>query len=383
MYEGKPLVLMIGGSDTGRTPIAGALLRRALGASAVVRTAGVLSHEGEPAMTEAQMAMEQFGIDISRHVSHPLNSDDQRDADLFLAVDRGTELVLHARFPNDPRVMCLPALADLPDVLDPHRMPLGVWIAAMRQLEEQINKALPAIRRQLNISDHQPPLSGASEAQLPPAAPAFDMSRKLRWDRDEDMQRLMGLINGEIAGENNGSTSEQAEALHEKSALDVGSEADIDDSAASPVAPNWQPEADQQSDLGWNDEPSPTVARQNYQVEAASATEVGEAQPPVDRGAHVAHMLKLIDAAIEVPEIIDWLRLRQALVARLRTVAGQAQGAIDFVAAATLMIEGKLAQCAALPHAQALALLRSSMERLGEPVDANGLGAVGTDLGQW
>src|SRR3712207_2151016 len=102
MYEGKPLLLVVGGSDTGRTPIAAGLLRRALGAGVVVLTAGVLSHAGESAAPEAQMALEQIGVDISRHISRPLDSVDHRAAELLLAVDRGTELVLFTQFPQDP-----------------------------------------------------------------------------------------------------------------------------------------------------------------------------------------------------------------------------------------------------------------------------------------
>ena len=62
MYEGKPLALVVGNTDTGRTPMAAALLRRALGPHVIVQTAGVLSHAGEGATPEAQMAIEQIGL---------------------------------------------------------------------------------------------------------------------------------------------------------------------------------------------------------------------------------------------------------------------------------------------------------------------------------
>ncbi len=59
MYEGKPLAIVVGSSNTGRTPITAGLLRRMLGAHVAVQTAGVLAHEGEGAIPEAQMALEQ------------------------------------------------------------------------------------------------------------------------------------------------------------------------------------------------------------------------------------------------------------------------------------------------------------------------------------
>jgi protein-tyrosine phosphatase len=151
MYEGKPLVIVVGSSSTGRTPITAGLLRQMLGTHVVVQTAGVLAHEGEGAIPEAQMALEQWGIDISDHRSQPLGPEQRQHAELLLAVDRGTALVLQSELPHDPRVTALPALANMPDVLDPHRMPLGIWIAAARQLREQLAQALPALGRSLGI----------------------------------------------------------------------------------------------------------------------------------------------------------------------------------------------------------------------------------------
>ncbi len=159
--EGKPLVVVVGNSNTGRTPIVAGLLRQVLGTRVMVQTAGVLSHEGEGAIPEAQMALEQWGIDISGHRSQPLRPEQRQNAELLLAVDRGTGLVLHTHFPHDPRVTSLPALANMPDIIDPHRMPLGVWIAATRQLREQLEAALPALQQILSIepspaTDSQP-----------------------------------------------------------------------------------------------------------------------------------------------------------------------------------------------------------------------------------
>jgi protein-tyrosine-phosphatase len=152
MLEGKPLLVVIGGSDTGRTPMIAGLVRAALGDHAVVQTAGVLAHVGEGATPEAQMALEQLGINIRNHRAQAFTSMHRRDGDLLLAVDRGTALVLHSELPHDERVASLSALCDQSDVLDPHRMPLGVWVTTARKLQVQVDEAIPLLRQRLGIS---------------------------------------------------------------------------------------------------------------------------------------------------------------------------------------------------------------------------------------
>jgi protein-tyrosine-phosphatase len=359
MYEGKPMVLVIGGTDTGRTPIAAALLRKALGGGVMVRTAGVLSHEGEGAVPEAQMALDQLGIDISRHLSRPLRYEEHRDAEMLLAVDRGTELVLFSEFPNDPRVACLPALANLPDVLDPHRMPLGIWISAVRQLHDQVTAALPEIRTRLKIQDQQPlpPVerrverrkSGGSQGPL-----VLGTGHRTEWDRDEEMQRLMSLINTD-APQNEVTETER--------------EADASEASDEPIG-----DAAQGALEVWDDTP---------EAAQAAAPAPPAAPPAGTRTEHVARIGKVLLAAEELPEIVDWARLRGDVLLRLRAIAGQSSGALDFVPAATLMIEGKLQQCRALPDADALFLLRRSVQRLAEPVGASELAQIGGELAQW
>lgn len=360
MYEGKPMVLVIGASDTGRTPIAAALLRKALGAGVIVRTAGVVSHEGESAMPEAQMALEQMGIDLSRHIARQLKRDEHAQAELLLAVDRGTEMVLFTEFPRAPRVACLPVLADLPDVLDPHRMPLGVWIAAARQLQEQVEAALSAIRTRLNIADQAP---------LPPHPPAVERrtlsgpqplllgtGHKMKWDRDADMQRLLSLINGEAAPDAtlNGQT-EMTAAPPTRVAYDSDESAPVD------------------------------AARDDAAITAVNADLAASADATLElsRAEHVARIVRMLAVAEELPEIIDWLGLRAEIVRHLRAVAEQAEGPLDFAPAAILMIEGKLTHQRVLPDTAALGMLRDAIERLATPLSAAGLATIGGELGQW
>jgi protein-tyrosine phosphatase len=363
MYEGKPLLLVIGGSDTGRSPIAAALLRKTLGTEAVVFTAGVLSHAGESAESEAQMALEQFGIDISSHISRPLEDVEHHRAELLLAVDRGTEMVLSTRFPNDPRVACLSVIAETADVLDPHRMPLGVWIAVTHQIQEQIVQALPELRRRLGLTPQEiQPFPTGQIAQLPPLITG---AGSMQWDTDEHMQRLMQLINDARAPEPEAVSPQQP----------TNGQADLQ-LAAPPIAQDHAP-VDQ------------TMPPTTPGIEAETGSESGKDQAESapnqapSRREHVARLDRMLEVAGDVPEIVDWQRLRQALISRLRALAQQAAGPTDFVAAAALMIEGKLVQHAELPSSQALYLLRRSTARLNVPLSAGDLAAIGGELAEW
>ena len=360
MYEGKPLLLVIGGSDTGRSPIAAALLRKTLGAEAVVFTAGVLSHAGESAAPEAQMALEQFGIDISSHTSRPLDDGEHHRAELLLAVDRGTEMVLCTRFPNDPRVACLSVIAETADVLDPHRMPLGVWIAITHQIQQQIVQALPELRRRLGLTPQEiQPFPGEQMAQLPPPMSGVG---SVQWDTDENMQRLMQLIHDARAPE-----PEAVPPQPTNGSVDL-------DPAATPIAEDQAP-PDETT-------PPPAPVAETGSEPAVERLESAADHMP-SRSEHVARLDRMLEVAGDVPEIIDWPRLRQALISRLRALAQQAAGPTDFVAAAALMIEGKLVQHAALPSPQALYLLRRSTARLNTPLSATDLAAIGGELAEW
>lgn len=408
MYEGKPLILVIGASDTGRTPMAAGLLRRALGAGVVVRTAGVLSHEGEGAMPEAQMALEQVGIDISRHLSRPLRQEEHRKAELLLAIDRGTELVLFSEFPHDPRVTCLPVLAEMPDVLDPHRMPLGVWIAALRQLSDQVSAALPKIRQQLGISDQEtlPQLPREAERRRSSLAHeplALGASHKMQWDRDEDMQRLLQLISGEQRSESgDGEPEAPAAVADEQSAAAqaavqpaLATSVGLGHVASQPPAldNDSAPEAEAKVDSFSFHSTTPAVSSLEPVAQSVEPQASAVPGPPTqpgpqallegDRGAHVTRMLKLLQAAEELPEVVDWARLRQELSNRLRAIAQLSAGPMDFAPAATLMLEGKLIQQATQPSADGLLMLRRAIKRLEVPLNAAALAAIGGELAEW
>jgi protein-tyrosine phosphatase len=144
------LILLVGGSDTGRAPMAAALLRRLLAAQgqpALVESAGVLGHDGDPAEIEARDTMAHMGLDIGEHQARSITDQLVADAALLVAIDNGTALVLRARFPTAVApIHSLGELAGRPrDIPDPFRMQIGAWITYAKEIEALLKAALPRI----------------------------------------------------------------------------------------------------------------------------------------------------------------------------------------------------------------------------------------------
>ncbi len=186
-----PTVLLIGAADTGRAPMAAALLRRAAaqrGYDWTIASAGVVGHDGDPAEPEARDAMLHLGLDISGHRARSLSEELAVEADLLLAVESGTARVVRARFPAAaPRLASLGDLAGRPrDIPDPFRMQIGAWIAYARELDDLLRAALPRIAGRLGAEPPAAPESAdaaALEAPPPAAAPAARAEAAARIER--------------------------------------------------------------------------------------------------------------------------------------------------------------------------------------------------------
>ncbi len=98
-------ILIVGAADTGRAPIAAALLQRLLDTQypgARAESAGVLGHDGDPAEVEARDTMLHMGIDLSGHRARSVDDALAAAAALLLAIDSGTALVLRGRVRQVP-----------------------------------------------------------------------------------------------------------------------------------------------------------------------------------------------------------------------------------------------------------------------------------------
>src|SRR5262245_46027813 len=170
------IILLIGGADTGRAPMAAALLRRLLdqrGYRWGVGSAGVLGHDGDPAEIEARETMTHMGLSVDDHQARSLTDELVEQAALLLAIDSGTALVLRARFPAAAaRTYTLGALAGRQrDIPDPFRMQIGAWITYAREIAALLEAALPRIAELMPTTDHRPPTTEALYGGPSVAAP--------------------------------------------------------------------------------------------------------------------------------------------------------------------------------------------------------------------
>ncbi|HMP40719.1 MAG TPA: protein tyrosine phosphatase, partial [Roseiflexaceae bacterium] len=147
-------VVIVGAADTGRAPIAAALLRRLLitqGIDGAVASAGILGHDGDPASGEALAAADQIGIDLATHQARSISDAIANDARLLIAIDSGIARVLSARMPHvAAKLTTLGELAGKPrNIPDPFKMQLGAWLTYLREIDELLAAALPQIRARL------------------------------------------------------------------------------------------------------------------------------------------------------------------------------------------------------------------------------------------
>ena len=154
-------ILLVGAADTGRAPMAAALLKRLLDARQyawAIESCGVLGHDGAGAEIEARDTMVHMGLDIAEHQARSIDDDLVARAGLIVTIDRGTALVVRARFPDaSGRTYSLGELAGRPrDIPDPFRMQIGAWMTYAREIESMLEAALPRMAEQVPADDRRP-----------------------------------------------------------------------------------------------------------------------------------------------------------------------------------------------------------------------------------
>lgn len=134
------IILLIGAADTGRAPMAVAILRRMLAMHRpdyAIASAGVVGHDGDPAEPEARDALTTLGLDIQEHRARSLTDDIVATATLLICVDSGIARVVRTRYPHTSvPIVTLGELAGRPrDLPDPFRMQIGAWIGYAHEIE--------------------------------------------------------------------------------------------------------------------------------------------------------------------------------------------------------------------------------------------------------
>lgn len=164
----EPKIIIVGAADTGRAPMAVALLERIIahrGLSLAISSAGIVGHDEDPAEPEARAAMRALGLDIEAHRARSLSAELVEAAQLLLAVEAGVARVVRTRFPN-ATIYTLGELAGRPrDIPDPFRMQMGAWVQYANEIESLLRAGLARLLSLLG--------SPAEPAASAPPLPAY------------------------------------------------------------------------------------------------------------------------------------------------------------------------------------------------------------------
>ncbi len=182
MQQQQPFVLVVSAANTGRGPMAVALLQRLLEQARLnwrVETAGVTGHEDDPAEPEARGAMLHLGLDVSEHRARAVDTELVAAADVLLAVDSGIARVLKVTYPDAAaRITSLGDIAgrqrDIPELF---RMQLGAWLSYAIEMETLLKQGFDRLMgmaqaKSLPPADDDTTASMATSPTSAPAVPA-------------------------------------------------------------------------------------------------------------------------------------------------------------------------------------------------------------------
>ena len=186
------MILVVGGADTGRAPMAATMLRKHL-TQIEVESAGVLGHDDDTWQAEARLALQHLGYIPAEHSARSVTRELLARTQLVVCIDRGVARALELQYGID--VQSLPNLAQTPrEVMDPFRMTLDAWLIYGRELEQQVKAALPQIKQFLAGE-----IPAAHQSTEPASSVPTAQTDSLFSPPVPALQRLNTLVNG-IAG---------------------------------------------------------------------------------------------------------------------------------------------------------------------------------------
>lgn len=118
-----------------------------------VTSAGVFAQEGYGADPIMAAFMQEAGVDLSNHVSHPLGLADVTNADLIIVMEEAHRTAIFHRWPRVLyKVLLLSELAgEHADLDDPHGGTDDAYLQAIALAEEWLDKGWALLQRRLDL----------------------------------------------------------------------------------------------------------------------------------------------------------------------------------------------------------------------------------------
>ncbi len=144
-------ILFVCTGNTCRSPMAAGIMNRiAMERELDVRieSAGIFAREGDPATTEAILAVKKYGVDLLGHHAQPINTELIEKSDLILTMTPAHKMIFAQTAPEKTFTLCEYAGVD-GDIADP----FGGDIEEYENCAEQIYSALLKIAERIEKED--------------------------------------------------------------------------------------------------------------------------------------------------------------------------------------------------------------------------------------
>lgn len=338
----NPLILIIGGSNTGRSPMAVALLQRLLAQHELdwrVESAGVTSHDDDYPEAEACSAMFNLNLDITDHQARALTADIVQDATLLLAIDSGIFYVLRNLYPTaTEKVTTLGELAGTQrNIPDPFRMHVSTWITYAKEIEVLLRDGLPRLIEHVNT--HTPTHMSNEEPD---------------WI--------------------------ESERAPDQASPTVSPDVQEEDTPAASTLPSPA------SLIAEND---PLPAAPHIHDDYAASPPPGE--KPSSQTADIAHIrqehidrcMRLLTVLRDMPDVITWDNAREQLQRELQFISVLAFDSSDLIFSYTHLMHALLRLLPTMPEQKHIQALLTYTTHMQAPITQDILADLSSSLTQW
>lgn len=145
-------ILFVCTGNTCRSPMAAGIMNQiamARNLDVRIESAGIFAQEGEPASTEAILAVKKYGVDLLGHHAQPINTELIEKSDLILTMTAAHKMVFDQTAPEKTFTLCEFAGVE-GDIADPFGGDVEEYEACAEQIYSALERAADRIEKEGN-----------------------------------------------------------------------------------------------------------------------------------------------------------------------------------------------------------------------------------------